>query len=414
MDIDYSLFKGNLKEFMSNSNFLIDAYSKEKLTEYVLISVNRNNEDNIKFLKDFKIKNFVKNNSYTGFNKKSLNLSLYDLQILMNADFELKYHLGLSKLNKNYNEWFINGLNEYSEETKENLFYVLKQMIAKPLYDKSRKYNHCYYNKLLSDYLFLVVYNEMDNKEDVLNKLKNIDLKNNIYFVDLLDGVVDYSKIKIDTNNYGNKNHYFISEIFITQNFISLIKENGESSNKIYNMFKKLKIKFSDNVNFKLFGDLTILNNSYPLSNFSLLENDKLYSKYVSNEINYLDYNIKNYIKDGFYQSINEFALLSLTNVIKINENKKIKESVEYSNKLKTVFLKLLTYFNEKHSLNIDYDVINNYLNEKINILILNKHIYTNSDKATNSLINLKNELDLLFDIKINNQSKNKIKSVKI
>ena len=32
MDIDYSLFKGNLKEFMSNSNFLIDAYSKEKLT----------------------------------------------------------------------------------------------------------------------------------------------------------------------------------------------------------------------------------------------------------------------------------------------------------------------------------------------------------------------------------------------
>lgn len=86
---------------------------------------------------------------------------------------------------------------------------------------------------------------------------------------------------------------------------------------------KKLKIKFSDNVNFKLFGDLTILNNSYPLSNFSLLENDKLYSKYVSNEINYLDYNIKNYIKDGFYQSINEFALLSLTNVIKINENKK-------------------------------------------------------------------------------------------
>ncbi len=414
MDIDCSLFKGNLKEFMSNSNFLIDAYSKEKLTEYVLISVNRNNEDNIKFLKDFKIKNFVKNNSYTGFNKKSLNLSLYDLQILMNADFELKYHLGLSKLNKNYNEWFINGLNEYSEETKENLFYVLKQMIAKPLYDKSRKYNHCYYNKLLSDYLFLVVYNEMDNKEDVLNKLKNIDLKNNIYFVDLLDGVVDYSKIKIDTNNYGNKNHYFISEIFITQNFISLIKENGESSNKIYNMFKKLKIKFSDNVNFKLFGDLTILNNSYPLSNFSLLENDKLYSKYVSNEINYLDYNIKNYIKDGFYQSINEFALLSLTNVIKINENKKIKESVEYSNKLKTVFLKLLTYFNEKHSLNIDYDVINNYLNEKINILILNKHIYTNSDKATNSLINLKNELDLLFDIKINNQSKNKIKSVKI
>lgn len=414
MDIDYSLFKGNLKEFMSNSNFLIDAYSKEKLTEYVLISVNRNNEDNIKFLKDFKIKNFVKNNSYTGFNKKSLNLSLYDLQILMNADFELKYHLGLSKLNKNYNEWFINGLNEYSEETKENLFYVLKQMIAKPLYDKSRKYNHCYYNKLLSDYLFLVVYNEMDNKEDVLNKFENVDLKNNIYFVDLLDGVVDYSKIKIDTNNYGNKNHYFISEIFITQNFISLIKENGESSNKIYNMFKKLKIKFSDNVNFKLFGDLTILNNSYPLSNFSLLENDKLYSKYVSNEINYLDYNIKNYIKDGFYQSINEFALLSLTNVIKINENKKIKESVEYSNKLKTVFLKLLTYFNEKHSLNIDYDVINNYLNEKINILILNKHIYTNSDKATNSLINLKNELDLLFDIKINNQSKNKIKSVKI
>ncbi len=414
MDIDYSLFKGNLKEFMSNSNFLIDAYSKEKLTEYVLISVNRNNEDNIKFLKDFKIKNFVKNNSYTGFNKKSLNLSLYDLQILMNADFELKYHLGLSKLNKNYNEWFINGLNEYSEETKENLFYVLKQMIAKPLYDKSRKYNHCYYNKLLSDYLFLVVYNEMDNKEDVLNKLKNIDLKNNIYFVDLLDGVVDYSKIKIDTNNYGNKNHYFISEIFITQNFISLIKENGESSNKIYNMFKKLKIKFSDSLNFKLFGDLTILNNSYPLSNFSLLENDKLYSKYVGNEINYLDYNIKNYIKDGFYQSINEFALLSLTNVIKINENKKIKESVEYSNKLKTVFLKLLTYFNEKHSLNIDYDVINNYLNEKINILILNKHIYTNSDKATNSLINLKNELDLLFDIKINNQSKNKIKSVKI
>ena len=254
----------------------------------------------------------------------------------------------------------------------------------------------------------------MDNKEDVLNKLKNIDLKNNIYFVDLLDGVVDYSKIKIDTNNYGNKNHYFISEIFITQNFISLIKENGESSNKIYNMFKKLKIKFSDNVNFKLFGDLTILNNSYPLSNFSLLENDKLYSKYVSNEINYLDYSIKNYIKDGFYQSINEFALLSLTNVIKINENKKIKESVEYSNKLKTVFLKLLTYFNEKHSLNIDYDAINNYLNEKINILILNKHIYTNSDKATNSLINLKNELDLLFDIKINNQSKNKIKSVKI
>ena len=76
MDIDYSLFKGNLKEFMSNSNFLIDAYSKEKLTEYVLISVNRNNEDNIKFLKDFKIKNFVKNNSYTGFNKKSLNLSI--------------------------------------------------------------------------------------------------------------------------------------------------------------------------------------------------------------------------------------------------------------------------------------------------------------------------------------------------
>lgn len=414
MDIDYSLFKGNLKEFMSNSNFLIDAYSKEKLTEYVLISVNRNNEDNIKFLKDFKIKNFVKNNSYTGFNKKSLNLSLYDLQILMNADFELKYHLGLSKLNKNYNEWFINGLNEYSEETKENLFYVLKQMIAKPLYDKSRKYNHCYYNKLLSDYLFLVVYNEMDNKEDVLNKFENVDLKNNIYFVDLLDGVVDYSKIKIDTNNYGNKNHYFISEIFITQNFISLIKENGESSNKIYNMFKKLKIKFSDTVNFKLFGDLTILNNSYPLSNFSLLENDKLYSKYVSNEINYLDYSIKIYIKDGFYQSINEFALLSLTNVIKINENKKIKESVEYSNKLKTVFLKLLTYFNEKHSLNIDYDVINNYLNEKINILILNKHIYTNSDKATNSLINLKNELDLLFDIKINNQSKNKIKSVKI
>ena len=414
MDIDYSLFKGNLKEFMSNSNFLIDAYSKERLTEDVLISVNRNNEDNINFLKDFKIKDFVENSSYNGFDKKSLNLSLYDLQILMNADFELKYHLDLSKLNKNYNEWFINGLNEYSEETKENLFYVLKQMLAKPLYDKSRKYNHCYYNKLLSDYLFLVVYNEMDNKEDVLNKLKNIDLKNNIYFVDLLDGVVDYSKIKIDTNNYGNKNHYFISEIFITQNFISLIKENGESSNKIYNMFKKLKIKFSDNVNFKLFGDLTILNNSYPLSNFSLLENDKLYSKYVSNEINYLDYNIKNYIKDGFYQSINEFALLSLTNVIKMNENKKIKESVEYSNKLKTVFLKLLTYFNEKHSLNIDYDVINNYLNDKINILILNKHIYTNSDKATNSLINLKNELDLLFDIKINNQSKNKIKSVKI
>ena len=106
-------------------------------------------------------------------------------------------------------------------------------MIAKPLYDKSRKYNHCYYNKLLSDYLFLVVYNEMDNKEDVLNQFENVDLKNNIYFVDLLDGVVDYSKIKIDTNNYGNKKHYFISEIFITQNFISLNKENGESSNKI-------------------------------------------------------------------------------------------------------------------------------------------------------------------------------------
>lgn len=44
----------------------------------------------------------------------------------MNADFELKYHLGLSKLNKNYNEWFINGLNEYSEETKRKFVLCFK------------------------------------------------------------------------------------------------------------------------------------------------------------------------------------------------------------------------------------------------------------------------------------------------
>lgn len=351
----------------------------------------------------------------------NVNLPLYHFKIVDDCYSTImvdSFHID----NEEYNNYFINNLINEDFKTKF-IFLKIFNIFCDDIYE-TQKISSSFIIKLFSDYLFLLVYEKIDDKEmknNILNEIKNSDVSEEINFIYFVKDV-KLDKSIIDVHNKNNYQHNIIYRVLNDIMPLSLSMKNHYISKIIYDVFKNSNIIISTEVNnIKIFGDLTILNNDYCFFNEYLKTNklnkmddegiicelSDLYFKTMTPVLIYVENHTEK--NPNVYYSKNEISNIFLINLIKVYLYRKDIEN--YKKHFKQFFVDINNY------LDISFLDTFDYINLKLNELELMKNNKENNkltlDVSIVSLTEIKESLYEIYNIEPNSKNINN-KKIKV
>ncbi len=351
----------------------------------------------------------------------NVNLPLYHFKIVddcYNTIMVNSFHID----NEEYNNYFINNLINEDFKTKF-IFLKIFNIFSFDIYE-TQKISSPFIIKLFSDYLFLLIYEKIDDKEmknNILNEIKNSDVSEEINFIQFVKDV-KLDKSIIDVHNKNNYQHNIIYRVLNDTLPLSLSNKNHYVSKIIYDVFKNSNIIISTEVNnIKIFGDLTILNNDYCFFNEYLKTNklnkmddegimcelSDLYFKTMTPVLIYVENHTEK--NPNVYYSKNEISNIFLINLIKVYLYRKDIEN--YKKHFKQFFVDI------NNCLDISFLDTFDYINLKLNELELMKNNKENNkltlDVSIVSLTEIKESLYEIYNIEPNSKNINN-KKIKV
>ena len=361
-----------------------------------------NNIDFNHLFENIKDLNLLKKIKYTYFNKddkKYFESSLYNLYFEL--DVNGKVNEDKDYLTKNemtfYNNYLFEGLANINENNFVNNFSKIIENISSS-YDY-KKINSELFIKLFTDYMFLLIYEKVEDKEiknNILNYIRKENFENRIDYINFVKDVKLEKKV-IDIFSMNDSRYSFLYGLLTRESSISMTSKNHYLSDTIYKVFKNINLELTKSFYIRLFGDLTFSNNDYFKFSDTKYANGQHTIKISSN----ISSNIANYVKNGseidsrIYQSKSELIGVYLVNLL--NSYLSTDDKLEKQN-LKETIIEL----SQKYEFN--YDDILDYLN--INI---NKSIFNKNNELTNSLISFKDCLNDVYNIKQSKTRKMKV-----
>ena len=361
-----------------------------------------NNIDFNHLFENIKDLNLLKKIKYTYFNKddkKYFESSLYNLYFEL--DVNGKVNEDKDYLTKNemtfYNNYLFEGLVNINENNFVNNFSKIIENISSS-YDY-KKINSELFIKLFTDYMFLLIYEKIEDKEiknNILNDIRKENFENRIDYINFVKDVKLEKKV-IDIFSMDDSRYSFLYGLLTRESSISMTSKNHYLSNTIYNIFKNINLQLTKNVYIRLFGDLTFSNNDY----FQFSDSKYGNGQFSISIFDIISGNIENYVTYGterssnIYQSKSELMGVYLVNIL--NSYLSTDDKLEKQN-LKETIIEL----SQKYEFN--YDDILDYLN--INI---NKSIFNKNNELTNSLISFKDCLNDVYNIKQSKTRKMKV-----
>ncbi len=282
-----------------------------------------NNIDFNHLFENIKDLNLLKKIKYTYFNKddkKYFESSLYNLYFEL--DVNGKVNEDKDYLTKNemtfYNNYLFEGLANINENNFVNNFSKIIENISSS-YDY-KKINSELFIKLFTDYMFLLIYEKVEDKEiknNILNDIRKENFENRIDYINFVKDVKLEKKV-IDIFSMNDSRYSFLYGLLTRESSISMTSKNHYLSDTIYKVFKNINLELTKSFYIRLFGDLTFSNNDYFKFSDTKYANGQHTIKISSN----ISSNIANYVKNGseidsrIYQSKSELIGVYLVNLL--------------------------------------------------------------------------------------------------